>query len=238
MATRHPRRPRALLSWSSGKDAAFALHELRRGGEVEVVGLVTTLTERDGRVAMHGVSETLLDRQVAATDLPCRKIVLPWPCPNAVYEREMRAALIAARAKGIECVVFGDLFLTEIRAYREALLAPTGLFALYPLWGRPTADLAHEMLAEGLEAVLACVDPARLDPAFAGRCFDASLLAELPITCDRCGENGEFHTFVTAGPMLTGRIDVQVDGIVERDGFVYADLAPAQGRSVRLDAPA
>jgi diphthamide synthase (EF-2-diphthine--ammonia ligase) len=187
---------------------------------------------------MHGVSETLLDRQVAATDLPCRKIVLPWPCPNAVYEREMRAALIAARAKGIECVVFGDLFLTEIRAYREALLAPTGLFALYPLWGRPTADLAHEMLAEGLEAVLACVDPARLDPAFAGRCFDASLLAELPITCDRCGENGEFHTFVTAGPMLTGRIDVQVDGIVERDGFVYADLAPAQGRSVRLDAPA
>jgi uncharacterized protein (TIGR00290 family) len=238
MATRHPRRPRALLSWSSGKDAAFALHELRRGGEAEVVGLVTTLTERDGRVAMHGVSETLLDRQVAATDLPCRKIVLPWPCPNAVYEREMRAALIAARAKGIECVVFGDLFLTEIRAYREALLAPTGLFALYPLWGRPTADLAHEMLAEGLEAVLACVDPARLDPAFAGRCFDASLLAELPITCDRCGENGEFHTFVTAGPMLTGRIDVQVDGIVERDGFVYADLAPAQGRSVRLDAPA
>jgi uncharacterized protein (TIGR00290 family) len=237
MATRHPRRPRALLSWSSGKDAAFALHELRRGGEVEVVGLVTTLTERDGRVAMHGVSETLLDRQVAATDLPCRKIVLPWPCPNAVYEREMRAALIAARAKGIECVVFGDLFLTEIRAYREALLAPTGLFALYPLWGRPTADLAHEMLAEGLEAVLACVDPARLDPASAGRCFDASLLAELPVTCDPCGENGEFHTFVTAGPMLTGRIDVQVDGIVERDGFVYADLAPAQGRSV-CDAPA
>jgi uncharacterized protein (TIGR00290 family) len=222
------RRPRALLSWSSGKDAAFALHELRRGGDVEVVGLMTTLTERDGRVAMHGVSETLLDRQVSATELPCRKIVLPWPCPNVVYEREVRAALIAARAEGIERVVFGDLFLTEIRVYRESLLAPTGLSAVYPLWGRPTADLAHEMLAEGLQAVLACVDPARLDPALAGRSFDASLLAELPATVDQCGENGEFHTFVTAGPMLTGRVDVHVDSIFERDGFVYADLGPAQ----------
>ncbi|GAC1665398.1 MAG: ATPase [Candidatus Limnocylindrales bacterium] len=226
-ATRRHRRPRALLSWSSGKDAAFALHELRRGGEVDVVGLMTTLTERDGRVAMHGVSETLLDRQVAATGLPCLKIVLPWPCPNPTYERLVRAALIAARAQGIEHVVFGDLFLGEIRAYREALLAPTGLSALYPLWGRPTEDLARAMMSEGLEAVLACVDPARVDPAWAGRSFDATLLAELPDTVDRCGENGEFHTFVTAGPMLTGRVDVRVDGTVERDGFVYADLAPA-----------
>jgi diphthamide synthase (EF-2-diphthine--ammonia ligase) len=142
--------------------------------------------------------------------------------------RGARRAHRSAR-EGIERIVFGDLFLTEIRVYREALLAPTGLSAVYPLWGRPTADLAHEMLAEGLQALLACVDPARLDPAFAGRFFDASLLAELPVTVDRCGENGEFHTFVTAGPMLTGRVDVQVDGIVERDGFVYADLAPAHG---------
>lgn len=221
------RRPRALLSWSSGKDAAYALHELRRRGEFEVVGLLTTLTARDGRVAMHGVSETLLDRQVAATELPCRKVMLPWPCPNAIYEREMRAALLAAWAEGIELVVFGDLFLTDVRAYREALVAPTGLSALYPLWGRPTAELADEMLAEGLQAVLACVDPAQLDPVFTGRTFDASLLAELPVTIDPCGENGEFHTFVTGGPMFTGRVDVQVEAIVERDGFVYADLALA-----------
>lgn len=224
--TGRPHRPRVVVSWSTGKDAAFALHELRTADEVEVVGLVTSVTERDGRVAMHDVPDALLTQQVEAVGLPCRRVVLPWPCPNDVYLDRMRAALSAARRDGADAIAFGDLFLTDIRAFREELVAPSGLTTLYPLWGRPTARLASEMLEAGLEAILSCVDSTRLPPALAGRRFDAGLLEDLPAGIDPCGENGEFHTFVTAGPMMSGRLDVLVGDRRQHDGFTYAELGP------------
>ncbi len=219
--------PRALVAWSSGKDAAWALHEVRRAGEVEVAGLLTTVTDTFSRVAMHAVREELLDRQAAAAGLPCRKVRIPWPCPNAAYEAAMEAALAAARADGITHVVFGDLFLADVRAYREAKLAGTGLDPLFPLWGRNTRALAGEMIAAGLQARLTCVDPRKLDRALAGRAFDGALVEALPAGVDPCGENGEFHSFAWAGPMFAAPVEVVPGEVVERDGFVFADLVAA-----------
>jgi uncharacterized protein (TIGR00290 family) len=220
--------PRALVAWSSGKDAAWALHEVRRAGEVEVVGLLTTVTDTFSRVAMHAVREELLDRQSAAVGLPCRKVRIPWPCPNEAYEARMEEALAAARAEGITHVVFGDLFLADIRAYREAKLAGTGIAPLFPLWGRDTRALAREMIDGGLRARLTCVDPRVVDRSLAGRSFDATLLAELPPGADPCGENGEFHSFAWDGPMFSAPVAVTPGEVVERDGFVFADLLPAR----------
>jgi uncharacterized protein (TIGR00290 family) len=221
-----PGRPKALVSWSSGKDSAFALHLIRQSGEVEIAGLVTTVATEFGRVAMHGVREALLDAQAEALHLKCWKVPLPWPCSNAIYEQEMFRALRAARTEGITHLVFGDLFLVDLRAYREAQLAKIGVEGVFPLWMRDTRQLAQEMLASGLRATLTCIDPKKLSPSFAGRTFDSALLADLPRDVDPCGENGEFHTFAFAGPIFQKPIDFTVGETVERDGFVFADLLP------------
>ena len=219
-------RPKALVSWSSGKDAAFALAEVRRAGELDVIGLVTTVTSTYERVAMHGVRRELLARQAAACELPLYEIELPAPCPNDIYEQRLAAALARARGDGVTHVVFGDLFLEDIRAYREAQLAALGMTCVFPLWLRDTRQLARDMVDAGLRAQLVCVDPRQLDRSFAGRAFDATLLAELPAGVDPCGERGEFHTFATHGPMFSRAIDVTAGAVVERDGFVFADLLP------------
>jgi uncharacterized protein (TIGR00290 family) len=217
---------KTLLSWSSGKDSAWTLHLLRRDRRCEVVGLVTTINEAFDRVAMHAVPTPLLEHQAAAARLPLWKVPLPYPCSNAQYEDAMRVLIARARAAEVTQMAFGDLFLEDIRAYRERQLAETGLTPLFPLWQRPTPALAAEMIDGGLAAVLTCVDPQALAPSFAGRSFDRALLAELPPTVDPCGERGEFHTFAHAGPMFDAPIPVAVGTIVERDGFVFADLLP------------
>jgi len=220
-------RPKALVAWSSGKDSAWALHEIRRGGEFDVVGALTTLTDSFNRVSMHGVRQELLAMQLAAADLPAIVVPIPYPCPNEVYEARMAAALADAKASGVTHVIFGDLFLQDVRAYREQKLAGTGITPVFPLWQRPTAALAREMIAAGVETYLVCVDLKQLPRSFAGRLFDHALLEDLPPAADPCGENGEFHSCIVAGPMLSRRIPVEVGEIVERDGFAYADLLPA-----------
>jgi len=220
-------RPKALVAWSSGKDSAWALHEIRRGGEFDVVGALTTLTDSFSRVSMHGVRQELLAIQLAAADLPAIVVPIPYPCPNEVYEARMAAALADAKASGVTHVIFGDLFLQDVRAYREQKLAGTGIAPVFPLWRRPTAALAREMIAAGVETYLVCVDLKQLPRSFAGRRFDHALLEDLPPAADPCGENGEFHSCIVAGPMLSRRIPVEVGEIVERDGFAYADLLPA-----------
>jgi uncharacterized protein (TIGR00290 family) len=218
------RRPKALVSWSTGKDSAYAFHDARCAGELEIVGLVTTVTSAYGRVSMHGVREELLDRQIELLGLPCRKIGIPSPCPNEVYEREMSLAMTEAKAQGVTHVVFGDLFLEDIRAYREAKLASLGLTGVFPLWRRDTLALAREMLRAGLSATTTCVDPRKLDASFAGRTFDSEFVRDLPAGVDPCGENGEFHTFVTQGPMFETPVAVRSGEVALRDGFVFADL--------------
>jgi uncharacterized protein (TIGR00290 family) len=217
---------RILLSWSGGKDSAWALHLLRSQTEVEVVGLLTTVNQEFGRVAMHGFREELLDRQGEAAGLPLWKVPLPWPCSNEVYERLMAEVCKRAVAEGLQGIAFGDLFLEDIRAYRVEKLAGTGLEPIFPCWLIPTDVLAREMIAAGIRAHLVCIDPRTMDRKLAGRVLDAELLAELPETVDPCGERGEFHTFVSAGPMFSGSIEVSAGEVVERDGFVYADLLP------------
>ena len=220
-------RPRAVMSWSTGKDSAFALHEIRKSGELEIIGLLTTVTSEFARVSMHGVREVLLDRQADALALPCWKVPIPSPCPNEVYEREMACVLAEVGRLGVDRVVFGDLFLEDLRRYREAKLGEIGMSAVFPLWMRDTASLAREMVASGLEATITCLDPRRVDRSFAGRAFDSDLLDTLPHGVDPCGENGEFHTFASAGPMFERPIRVDVGAVVERDGFVFADVLPA-----------
>jgi uncharacterized protein (TIGR00290 family) len=217
-------RPKALISWSSGKDSAFALHEVRRAGQFEVVGAVTTVTETFGRVSIHGVRQEILRAQLDAAGLPPIIVPIPYPCPNEIYEARMGEAVTGAVQDGITHIIFGDLFLADIRAYREQKLAGTGITPLFPLWETPTLPLAQAMIASGLEAYIATVDLKKLPAEFAGRTFDANLLADLPCRVDPCGENGEFHTCVVAGPMFSRRISVTVGERVERDGYAYCDL--------------
>jgi len=221
-----PKPPPALVSWSSGKDAAYALREVVRTGAVTPVGLLTTVSEAFGRVSMHGVREELLRRQAEATGLPLTTVRIPYPCPNEVYEREMGRALESARSQGIRHVVFGDLFLEDIRRYRETRMAEVGMQCVFPLWHRPTSELARAMIRAGIRARLVCIDPRALDRSFAGREFDERLLADLPPEVDPCGERGEFHTFVTDAPPFRSPIAVRLGEIVDRDGFVFADLTP------------
>ena len=220
-------KPKALLSWSSGKDAAWALHALRQAGQVEVVGLLTTTNAAFERVAMHGVREALVEAQAEAADLPLWKVPLPWPCSNEEYQQRMARVCSEAVARGIEEIAFGDLFLEDVRDYRIQNLAGTGLRPAFPIWTPDTASLAREMTASGLKATLVCVDPRVMPVELAGREFDDGLLAELPASVDPCGERGEFHTFVWDGPMFRQPIGNRRGETVTRDGFVFADLVPA-----------
>jgi uncharacterized protein (TIGR00290 family) len=222
-------KPTALLSWSSGKDGAWALHVLRQQAEFEVAGLVTTINEAFQRVAMHGVRVELVELQAKAAGIPLWAIPLPWPCTNEIYEDRMRAVVERARSERIQAFAFGDLHLEDIRAYRERQLAGTGLKPIFPIWGTPadTPQLAHCMIASGLRAALACVDPTQLAPHFVGRHFDQSLLGDLPAHVDPCGERGEFHTFCQAGPMFDYPIQISVGEKAERDGFWFADILHA-----------
>jgi uncharacterized protein (TIGR00290 family) len=222
-------RPKALIAWSSGKDSAWALHEVRRAGEYDIVGALTTVTETFARVSMHGVREEILRAQHEAIGLQSLIVPIPYPCPNEIYEARMAAALDEAKRQGVTHVIFGDLFLQDVRAYREQKLAGTGITPLFPLWQRPTGALAREMIAGGLETYLVCVDMKQLPKALVGRRFDAALLADLPASADPCGEKGEFHTCVVGGPMFNRRIDVQLGETVERDGFAFADLMRRAG---------
>jgi uncharacterized protein (TIGR00290 family) len=220
-------RPRALLSWSSGKDSAWALHVLKQRGDLDVVGLLTTLNQVHDRVAMHAVRHQLLKLQADATGLPLLVVPIPSPCSNEEYEAAMRGALERAVEMGVTRMAFGDLFLEDIRAYREQKLAGTGIEPVFPLWGLPTPELARDMLSGGLRARLTCVDPKQLPARFAGREFELQLLRELPVAVDPCGERGEFHTFAYDGPMFSQRIAIESGNVVERDGFIFADLVPS-----------
>jgi uncharacterized protein (TIGR00290 family) len=220
---------KAILSWSSGKDCAWALHILKQRPEIEVVALVTTFNQAFGRVAMHGVRMDLVRLQAEAARLPLWEIPLPWPCSNTIYEELLRGVIERARSESVQCFAFGDLHLQEIRDYREKQLRGTGISPLFPVWGRPddSNQLARTMIASGLRAKLACVDPKQLSSSFVGRDFDESLLAQLPPGVDPCGERGEFHTFCYAGPMFDRAIPVRVGESVEREGFWFADLCNA-----------
>ena len=215
---------KVLLSWSSGKDSAWTLHVLRQRADVEVTGLLTTINTNFQRVAMHGTRYELLQAQARAAGLPLWEVPLPWPCSNDVYEGAMAAACTSALQKGIDAVAFGDLFLEEVRRYREERLRGTGLEPIFPLWGRNTHDLIHEMLDGGLRARIACVDPAKLSGEFIGCDLDEQMLRRLPASVDPCGENGEFHTFAYAGPMFREPIPIENGKCVTRDGFLFADL--------------
>jgi uncharacterized protein (TIGR00290 family) len=216
------------MSWSSGKDSALALHEVRAEGSVEVAGLLTTVNQEFERVAMHGVRRSLLEAQAAALNLPLHVVELPWPCTNETYEDLMSVAVRRGREAGVEAMVFGDLFLEDIRRYREKNLEHTGITPLFPLWRQPTDSLAHEMLERGFRALVVCVDAAQAPPEISGRWFDQSLLEALPPSVDPCGENGEFHTVVVDGPGFSNPIEVLVGETVARDGFVFTDVIPTR----------
>jgi uncharacterized protein (TIGR00290 family) len=217
-----------LVSWSSGKDSAWMLHVIRSEGLGDVGGLLTTINEAANRVAMHAVRTELLQAQAEAAGLPLMTVRIPHPCPNEIYEAQMAAAIASAKAQHFTHVAFGDLFLEDIRRYREERMIGTGLVPIFPLWMRPTDQLAREMIGGGLDAYLTCVDPRVLPASFAGRRFDATLIADLPPAVDPCGERGEFHSCAVAGPMFHTRIDVAPGLVVERDGFVFADLIPVR----------
>jgi uncharacterized protein (TIGR00290 family) len=222
---------RILLSWSSGKDSAWALHVLKQQRKYDIAGLLTTFNRAANRVAMHAVRRELVEAQAEVAGIPLWPVELPWPCSNADYESAMRAACSKAVAEGIEAVAFGDLFLQDVRAYREKQMRDTGLQPLFPIWGLPTAELAREMIATGLRAKLTCVDPKLLNASFAGREFDAQLLQDLPTEVDACGERGEFHSFAYAGPMFRRPLEVAAGEVVTRDGFVFADVTLTKART-------
>lgn len=215
---------RAVVSWSSGKDAAWALHVARRLDGLKVVGLLSAVTGAFQRVSMHGVRRALLERQARAAGLPLDVVELPWPCSNEEYERRMGAACQRLRARGVEAVVFGDIRLADVREYRERQMSRAGMAALFPLWGRDPRELLLEMLESGVRARIVCLDPRSLSPAMAGAELSADWLRALPAGVDPCGENGEFHTFVTHAPVFSQPVNVLPGEVVERDGFVYADL--------------
>jgi len=217
---------KAWLAWSSGKDSAWALHTVRQGANFDVVALLTTVNQTHSRVAMHAVRESLLEMQADAAGLPLIKVPIPSPCTNEIYEQAMGEAMARAKSESVTHVLFGDLFLEDVRAYREKQLARCEITPVFPLWGRDTWRLAEEMIVKGLSAFLTCVDPRKLERSFAGRKFDANLLRDLPADVDPCGENGEFHSFVNGGPMFDRTIAVAAGEIVEREGFVFADFLP------------
>ncbi len=217
---------RVMLAWSSGKDSAWALHLLRSDPDVEFAGLFTTVNREFDRVAMHAVRRTLLDAQAASIGLPLDTIPIPYPCPNEAYEAAMGAFVEEAKRRGVTHFAFGDLFLEDIRRYREEKLAGTGIGPLFPLWGLPTRALAQEMVVGGLRAYITCVDPKQAPREWAGRLFDAAFVDAVPGGIDPCGERGEFHTFVCDGPMFHHPVEVVAGEIVERDGFVFSDLLP------------
>jgi uncharacterized protein (TIGR00290 family) len=214
---------KVLLAWSSGKDSAWTLHALRLQN-IEVAALLTTLNEAADRVAMHGVRRTLLEQQAASIGLPLWQVPLPWPCTNEEYEVRMAESCRRAVSEGFGTIAFGDLYLADIRAYRERQLAGTGLTPVFPLWELPTAILARDMIDAGLRARLSCIDSRVLDPTFAGREFDRALLADLPPTADPCGENGEFHSFVFDGPMFQHPIPIETGATHTYEHFIYMDL--------------
>jgi uncharacterized protein (TIGR00290 family) len=215
---------RVLLSWSSGKDSAWALHKLRQSGDCEVIGLLTTLNSEFDRVAMHGTRRSILEAQSSAAGIPLWIVPLPWPCSNEAYEERMSGVCRRAVNEGVNAIAFGDLFLADIRAYREDRLKNTGLEALFPLWELPTEPLAREMIDSGLRARIVCVDTNQLAPSFAGRDYDHQLLDDLPTRVDPCGERGEFHTCVYDGPIFSEPVSVGAGEVVIRDQFAYADL--------------
>jgi uncharacterized protein (TIGR00290 family) len=217
-----------LLSWSSGKDSAWALHVLRQQPHIQIVGLVTTVNEAYQRVAMHAVRLELLRQQSDAVDLPLRVANIPHPCSNADYECIMQKLIDESIRQGVECMAFGDLFLQDIKAYRETQLSGTGITPLFPLWGIPTDKLSQQMVSGGLRASVTCIDPKQIPPSFIGREYNESFLADLPETVDPCGERGEFHTFAFDGPMFHKPVSVQTGEVVERDGFIFADLLPIE----------
>jgi len=228
---RHP----ILLSWSGGKDSAFALHTLRSSADFEPAGLLTTITADYDRISIHGVRRELLERQADAIGLPLRQVLIPKDCTNEIYEDRLGAVLREVQTDGIRHVAFGDLFLQDVRAYREKQMAALGLEAVFPVWGLDTAELAREMIRLGFKATLVCVDTEALDPAFAGRSFDEDLLRDLPAGVDPCGENGEFHTFVHAGPIFREPVEIKVGRVEGRGRFWFRDLeagAPVYRRIV------
>jgi len=218
---------KVLLSWSSGKDSAWTLHLLRQNPEVQVVALLTSFNAEANRVAMHAVRRALVETQAARIGIPLWAVDLPWPCSNVEYEDRMRAVCQRASTENITAVAFGDLFLQDIRDYRERQLQETGLEPLFPVWQIPTEQLGRDMIAAGLKARITCVDPSKLEKEFAGRDYDLDLLRALPAGVDPCGENGEFHTFVYDAPVFASAIGVETGEIIERDGFVFADVVPA-----------
>ena len=219
----------SLLSWSSGKDSAWSLHLLRQQDEYEIVGLLTTFNREANRVAMHGVRRELVEAQAEAAGIPLWGVDLPSPCSNTDYERIMKETCETALKAGIEYIAFGDLFLRDVREYREKQLEGSGLKPIFPVWGIPTRPLAHSMIEAGMRAKLSCVDSKCLPADFAGREFNAQLLSDLPSEIDSCGENGEFHSFVYAGPMFRRELPIEVGEIVTRERFVFADLFFTRG---------
>lgn len=217
-------KPKLLLSWSTGKESAWALHVLQQQGEYEIVGLVSTVNTAFQRVSMHGVRVELAQRQAQAAGLPLWQVPIPYPCPNEAYESAMRDLIARAREVGVTHFAFGDLYLRDIRAYREKQLAGTGIRPVFPLWTDDTHALARAMLTGGLRALLTCVDPRQVPASLVGREYDERLLRELPTCADPCGEHGEFHTFCYTAPCFRAPIPIRTGEVLERDGFVYVDV--------------
>lgn len=221
-------KPRAVIGWSSGKDCAYALHKVRQEGEIEVVAMLSTTNEAFDRVAMHGTRNALLRAQAHAAGLPLIEVPLPFPCSNAEYEARMAAAMDKVKALDVSHMVFGDLFLEDVRDYRIKQLAPTGITPVFPVWGIPTDQLARMIIADGFDTRIVTCDPSKMPRALCGRRYDERFLAELPEGVDPCGENGEFHSAVVAGPIFSAPIPVKTGETVERDGFIYTDLIPIE----------